>query len=183
MNRWTTLYQLLVAALALAVVVGVIVLLVRLGNAGGVEVLLPTATPTPELKMYVSGAVASPGVYVLQPEDRIEDALRAAGGPLPDADLSALNLALRVHDQARIHVPHRGETPLATPTSDGRVNVNTATVEELETLPGIGPVLAQAIVAYRESRGPFASVDELVLVSGIGPGTLDKLRDRVTVGQ
>ncbi|MDP3064985.1 MAG: helix-hairpin-helix domain-containing protein [Chloroflexota bacterium] len=183
MEKWDRLYRLLVLALALAVVAGVAVLLVRLGNTGGVEVLLPTATPTPELKVYVSGAVSKPGVYTLAPGDRVEDALAFAGGVLDGADLSRLNLAQRVRDQERIYVPRQGETPpMPTPPTDNRIDINSATAAELETLPQIGPALARAIVSYRTQHGAFASVEELLLVKGIGPATLEKLRDRVTVG-
>ncbi|MDP3063041.1 MAG: helix-hairpin-helix domain-containing protein [Chloroflexota bacterium] len=183
MEKWDRLYRLLVLALALAVVAGVAVLLVRLGNTSGVEVLLPTATPTPELKVYVSGAVARPDVYTLVPGDRVEDALAFAGGVLDGADISRLSLAQRVRDGDHIYVPRQGEA-LPTPTAsaaDGRIDINTATSAELETLPQIGPVVARAIVSYREEHGAFASVEELMLVKGIGPATLEKLRDRVTV--
>ena len=183
MEKWDRLYRLLVLALAVAVVAGVAVLLVRLGNTGGVEVLLPTATPPPELKVYVSGAVARPDVYTLAPGDRVEDALAFAGGVLDGADLSLLNLAQRVRDEDHIYVPRQGEAfPTSTPNADGRIDINSATVSELETLPQIGPALARAIVSYREEHGAFASVEELLLVKGIGPATLEKLRDRVAVG-
>lgn len=183
MEKWDKLYRSLLLALAVAVVAGLAVLLLRLGNTGGVEVLLPTATPTLELKVHVSGAVAAPGVYTLSPGDRVEDALAYAGGALPEADVEGLNLAQRVRDQDRIYVPRRGEDlPIVTSNADSRVDINTATLEELDTLPQIGPSLAQAIVAYRESNGPFETVEELLLVKGIGPATLEKLRDLVTVG-
>jgi competence protein ComEA len=184
MEKWDKLYRLAVLALAVAVVAGVIVLLARLGNTGGVEVLLPTATPTPELKVDVKGAVGTPGVYTLAPGDRLEDAIAHAGGALDGADLSSLNLAKRVRDQECIYVPLVGEAVQGCPTfsADGRVDINTATINELDALPQIGPALAQAIVAYRESNGPFETVEELLLVKGIGTATLEKLRDRVKVG-
>lgn len=147
--------------------------------------LYPPPTPEP-IRVHVSGAVRLPGVVSLADGAIVLDALAAAGGPLAEADLSSLNLAAEVHGGRRIHVPLQGEatatpgSPEAT-TSAGRLNVNTATAPELERLPGIGPVLASTIITYRESHGPFRSVDDLLKVPGIGPARLSQIRDLIVV--
>ncbi len=162
----------------------------------GVEVRLPAPTPQPTLKVYVSGEVAAPGVYVVAPGDRVEDAVVAAGGALWGADLSCVNLAARVRDGSQYHVPsvNDGCTPdVSEPTPDdlpdgvelgqeSRIDLNSATAEELQVLPGIGEVKANAIVTYRNEVGPFSSVEEVVEVRGIGPATLEAIADLVYVG-
>jgi competence protein ComEA len=143
----------------------------------------------------VSGAVANPGVYSLGPDDRISDAIVAAGGEISDAEPAVLNLTARVRDEARYHIPKTGKPPQAvvegaakpegaagnTQADGGSFDLNLVSTSLLETLPGIGPALAQAIVDYRDSDGPFRSVDEIVNVPRIGPATLNNIRDLVTV--
>jgi competence protein ComEA len=143
-----------------------------------------------EIRVQVAGAVATPGVYRLAPGDRVEDAVRAAGGFAPDADTARVNLAQRVRDEQRLEIPASGQAPAgegpagppgALPPSgtggvtpaggpgwsrsgdrpNDRVNVNTASTAELESLPGIGPVTARRIVDYRETRGPIRSLEQL----------------------
>ena len=146
-------------------------------------------TPTPSvLFVHVAGWVRSPGVYEVREGDRVIDAIELAGGPKPKAQLTGLNLAALLTDGQQILVPGPATSTTAPPgvgtapdAGSTLVNVNTAAAEELETLPGIGEVLAQAIIAYREEHGPFTSVDELDEVSGIGPVTLEEIRDLVTV--
>ena len=176
------------AALLIAAVAAGIALLVGQNNSGnpGIQILLPTSTPTPELKVYISGAVVDPGVYVMKEGDRLTDAIAAAGGPARDAQLSCVNLALRMEDEAHFHVPGPDEqcqaaSTTSTPTTGagGKMDLNTATVEQLETLPGIGPVKARAIVDHRERHGPFQSAQEVVEVTGIGPATYEGIRDLV----
>jgi competence protein ComEA len=157
-----------------------------------------TAAPPEPVVVHVAGAVAAPGVYELASKMRVADAVEAAGGPLADGDLDALNLAATVADGQRIYVPRVGEIdPASIPSggehgaaitgdtapaaSTGPVDLNTATAADLETLPGVGPATAAAIVEDRARNGPFASVDELDRVPGIGPAKLATLRDRVTV--
>lgn len=140
-----------------------------------------------ELKVHVAGAVKRPGVYVFQPNDRVEDVVSIAE-PLPEADLDALNLAAYLRDEQRIYVPFRqegggGAFPVSagSPAGEkGKINLNTAGKEELMTLPGIGPALAERILNYRTDQGPFKSVEELKQVSGIGEKRYQDLKDLVT---
>lgn len=155
----------------------------------------PTATLTPSpLRIYVSGAVMQPDVYLLAPGSIVRDAIEAAGGASEDADLVGINLAQELQDQQQVYVPHSGEAQApppvtggaATPspggkTPGGTININTATVEELDKLPGIGPVLAQGIIDYREANGPFKSTEEITLVSGIGDATYAKIKELISV--
>ncbi len=148
---------------------------------------LPSATPTPRpLRVYVSGAVHYPDVYSLPPDSIVKDAIVAAGGATEQADLDRINLALPVTDGQHIYVPHRGEEnpPVQPPSrqspTTGKVNINTADQSELETLPGIGPNLAKRIVDYRQAHGPFAQIEEIMNVSGIGPALFEKIRDSIT---
>ncbi len=148
-----------------------------------------TATPAPVV-VFVSGEVVSPGVYTLPPDSRIVDALAAAGGLTDDADPNALNQATPLKDGMQIYAPSVGVAPTPLPivesgardvVANGTINLNTATLEQLETLTGIGPTKAEAIVAYREAQGPFTSVEQLLDVPGIGEATLEGLQDEVTV--
>jgi competence protein ComEA len=147
---------------------------------------VPTQSPA-ILVVHVAGQVRRPGVYEFEEGDRVVDAIQAAHGPRKHADLDALNLAAPLTDGQQVLVPSKapgsgpGGPTGAVGTSPGLVNVNTASADELETLSGIGPVLAQSIVDYRTENGPFPTVDALLDVSGIGPATLDEIRDHVTV--
>lgn len=140
------------------------------------------------LVVHVAGAVQRPGVYRLTGGSRVVDAVTMAGGAIAGADVDALNLAAPLADGERIYVPIEGETlpPALVPAGGagqpvGPLDLNAATVEQLDGLPGVGPATAQAIVAHRDRNGPFASVDALTDVRGIGPAKLDALRDLVTV--
>jgi competence protein ComEA len=147
-----------------------------------------SASPATQVIVDVAGLVRKPGVYALDPGSRVVDAIDRAGGALPKADLSLLNLAAPLVDGQQILVQEEGTsggtgaTGVLPGTGGGTlVNINTADEPTLETLNGVGPSLATAIIQYRTEHGPFTSVDQLDQVSGIGPATLEKLRPQVTV--
>lgn len=167
-------------------------------------------TPAPvDIAVYVTGEVVNPGVYTVPAGERLTNVVELAGGPTENADLDRINLAAYVSDATHYRIPAVGETSdgAANPAggdasaiagigddgtgtaNDGAapacavpVNINTATAECLETLPGIGSVRAQAIVAYREQAGPFVSTDGITAVSGIGDGIYGRVADMITVG-
>ena len=134
-----------------------------------------------EVVVHVSGAVATPGVLTLPASSRVTDAITAAGGALEDADLDTINLARPLTDGEHIHISRIGETPPA-PTANGDathaacVRLDTATATDLQTLPGIGPALAERIINYRATHPHITSVDALDDVSGIGPSLIEKIR-------
>lgn len=178
----------LAAAALIAVLVAVLV--VAAGQASGstaerpaVAVVPATTAPTP-LLVHVSGAVRSPGLVSLPAGSRVIDAVTAAGGPAGSADPGAINLAARVVDGQQVVVPKRGAAAAsggaATSGAAAPVSLSTATADQLETLPRIGPALAARIIAYRDAHGGFSSVEDLGQVGGIGPKTLAGLRDLVT---
>jgi len=175
-SMWQRLYLALLAVLLVAAIAAGVTFLVRRSASPGLEVIIPTATET---KAYISGAVRSPGVYTMEADERLTDLVQKAGGALDDADLDRVNLAQRVRDQEHFYIPRQGEE-LPTPTpGDGRIDINTASLEQLKTLPGIGEVKAEAIIAYREANGPFQMLDELMNVDGIGPVTYENIRDLI----
>jgi len=165
------------------------------GSTGGTPRAGGTATgakATGGLLVHVVGEVAEPGLVTVPDGARVADALQAAGGATGKADLTAVNLARAVVDGEQLYVPKPGEVPPASTESvgaaggqsagDGTVDINRADAAALEELPGVGPSISQAIVEWRESNGPFASVDELEDVPGIGPATLAEIRETARVG-
>ena len=201
--EWFGITRLIATAVAVAIVVGGGWMLVRTpppsaeatlpvtsGSAPPATLAVPaTVAATSTFVVHVAGAVAEPGVYDVRGPARVVDAIEAAGGPTPDAELDSLNLAAPLVDGQRIYLPVVGEivAPIADGASggvravSGPIDLNTATPAELEELPGIGPATATAIVEHREGHGPFASVDDLSEVSGIGPAKLEAIRDLVRV--
>lgn len=139
------------------------------------------------LVVHVAGAVRAPGLYRFPSGARIADAIETAGGPLRAADLTALNLAAALTDGTQVLVPERGDPADSAPGAPGpepsaaTVPLNSADQAALETIPGVGPVTAGAILEHRERVGSFASVDELLDVDGIGPATLEAIRPYVTL--
>jgi competence protein ComEA len=159
------------------------------------------ANPT-FIRVHVAGEVLRPGVYQLPGTARVVDAVDAAGGPTAHADVDVINLAAALFDAAQVFVPRRGSVgtrasiprPLpgvnAPPSpnantpegaSSARVNINTASMSDLDTLSGVGPSTAKAIIDYRTKNGPFGSIEDLLNVRGIGPAKLDAMREQVTV--
>ena len=171
----------LVAGVLVGLLLGGVYTLLSAQPRGKPVELLP---PQP-LRVHVAGAVARPDVYSLPPGAILQDAIAAAGGLQAQADLSRLNLAQPLADGQRIEVPLQVETAASSGsqsvTSEGRLKLNSATAPELEQLPGVGPVLAQKIIDYREQYGPFQRIEDLLQVDGIGPAKLEGLRDLIVV--
>ncbi|MFF1610913.1 helix-hairpin-helix domain-containing protein [Amycolatopsis sp. NPDC058278] len=141
------------------------------------------AAPPAGLVISVIGRVRSPGLVTVPQGARVADVLRAAGGPEPGADVGALNLARKVTDgeQLAVGIPAPPAAP-DTPPTDGKVDLNTATADQLDTLPGVGEVMAKRIVQWRTDHGGFTKVEQLRDVDGIGESKFQKLREKVTVG-
>lgn len=140
------------------------------------------AAPAPPVVVHVVGAVQQPGLYRLARGKRVADAVARAGGVTPTADLALINIAALVSDGQQVVVPARappGAAPAAGEAAAGPVHLNSATVEQLDALPGVGPVTAQKIVDYREKHGAFSSVRELDAIPGIGPARLEQLTELV----
>jgi competence protein ComEA len=189
-------------ALAIVVLVGGWLLL-RPPSSASTESLLPlagassaqassptasTSTTAAAVVAHAAGAVVHPGVYELRAGARVTDLIDAAGGPTEEADVDRLNLAALVTDGERVYVPRVGEAMPAADAGGGAVaadagplDLNAATLEQLDELPGIGPATAKAIIDEREKRGGFRAVDDLLDVRGIGPAKLDAIRDLVRV--
>jgi competence protein ComEA len=180
-----------VVAFAITVAIGIL-----RGGAGAAEEIPAVASPSPAavegapLYAHVAGAVRAPGLYALPPGSRVVDAVAAAGGFADEAEQAAVNLARPIADGEQIVVPRVGEVPppaeggSAGSTGGGAdavVDLNTADLAALDTLPGIGPALAARIIAWRDENGRFASIEDLLAVSGIGERLLEGLRDRVRV--
>jgi len=171
------------------------VILIQVLKPSPQPVILSTATPTPAqmatptpcmLHVYVTGAIQRPDVYLLPEGSIIKDAVAAAGGATEEADLERINLALPVTDGQQVHVPRLGEdsSPVQPPSGQpatAKVNINTADAATLESLPGIGPSLAQRIVEYRQAHGPFERIEDVMDVSGIGTATFEEIQDLLVV--
>ena len=203
-------YIVLGALVVLAIAGGIVMTLWPSASAGEIQVVeiaptvapAPTSTPMPSeprVGVYISGAVVNPGVYIMYDGSRLANVLLLAGGATAEADLTAVNLATVVQDEDHWHIPVRGEVSapedglaasgrdvntasvLNGERGDDKIDLNSADVEALKTLPGIGDVRAQAIVSYRDANGEFSSVDGLLDVNGIGAGIVENIRELVTV--
>jgi competence protein ComEA len=154
----------------------------------------PRATATPvSIVVEVRGAIAKPGVYTLPAGSRVQDVIALAGDLTTNAETRALNLARKVNDGEQLYIPAIGEatpttvpvaskaTPGASKAPTGKININTATIAELDTLPGIGPAIAQRIIEYRAQNGAFQKIEDLKKVRGIGDVLFDQIKDLVTV--
>lgn len=158
----------------------------------GTPVQLPPAPTQAPIAVDVSGAVANPGVYFLETGSRVEDAIQAAGGFLPQAFTESINLAAPLVDGSKVLVPMlKQESSSSQDSQDPQtnepmqtvfpININTASKEMLMELPGIGETKAQAIIDYRNQNGPFTSLEQIQEVSGIGPATFEKLKELITI--
>jgi competence protein ComEA len=174
-----------------------IILLVASHPYGNAIQLLPPPTPEP-MVIYVTGAVQKPGVYSIPINSRVIDAINLAGGLLPSADENSINLASKIKDGDKILIPFKrqtqspGGTPAvppqlqtkpiqpATPSPSFPININSASIEELDTLPGIGPTKAQQIIIYREKNGAFSKPEDVQKVEGIGPSLFAQIKDLIT---
>ncbi|MFN8382417.1 MAG: ComEA family DNA-binding protein [Anaerolineales bacterium] len=184
----------LLGVMAGFVLAGVLIFVSR-APAGEPITLLPAPTKVP-VAVHVIGAVPRPGLYEFAEGARVQDAIDAAGGLLASANMDAINLAALLVDGEQLNIPYKDgaapteppnalELPGATETTNSEntdlININTASLEELDSLPGIGPTTAQRIIDYRTENGPFTTIDEIMDVSGIGPATFDEIKNLITV--
>jgi competence protein ComEA len=191
----------LIGLLAGFILAGGLLLVSRI-PAGKPVTLEPGPSEAP-IEVHVIGAVVRPGVYTLAAGSRVQDAITAAGGPLAEADVNVINLAAKLEDGQQLSIPYQGGAGPGTnpdsnipfdviPTEETTdfsgeepnpdlININTAGLEELDTLPGIGPATAQSIIDYRDQYGPFQQIEDIMNVSGIGPATFDQIKDLITV--
>ncbi len=206
MASWRNLAWAVGLGVLFGLLCGGAILLAARPPRGDPVTLLPPPEP-PALVVQVSGQVPHPGLVSLPPGSRVADALEAAGGVLPEGEAGFLNLAAPLEDGQLVNVPAKkqdpepsplalipntgdaartGSTPagdsVPEPQSGGLININTAPAEELDLLPGIGPVIAQRIIDYREQHGPFQSIEDIQEVKGIGEVTFEKIKDRITTG-
>lgn len=200
MTDWLERYRgyILITLINLIALGGVVILMQgrsQLG-AGAGQVIVSTPTPLPPMPtpiparivVYVCGAVVNPDVYSLLEGSRVKEAVEAAGGFTAKADRVRINLARRLSDGEQVYVPKIGEEALpVAPTAPsgqagGKININTATAEELDTLPGIGPAYAERIIRHREEFGPFKKIEDIKKVRGIGDAAFEEIKDLITVG-
>ena len=190
MNDWIERNQghIIVLLLSLILNGGLVLLLLR---PPANEIKIVPRTPKPPkttVRVFVSGAVIAPDVYELPIDSLVQDAIKAAGGHSPEADLNQINLARQLKDQEQIFVPYRvaepepsegaQPVPVATP---GKINLNTATAADLESLPHIGPTLAPEIIEFRAENGSFSAPEDIKNVYGIGDTTYEQIKDRIMV--
>ena len=189
MTEWLERYRTpLLTVLAGAAVLGLIFFVLR-QREGPPPLELQVgdaASGDSQIMVHVTGAVATPGVYALREGDRVVDALEAAGGPSPDADLVTLNLARRVHDEDQVVVPRVGEQPAASQagsasTNGAPIDINSASATVLDSLPGIGEAYSNRIVDSRVASGPFQSTEDLVTRKLIPRATYEKIKLLITV--
>lgn len=186
-NLKTTLY--LASGILFGLFLAALVWVVSRNPTGEAVILRPVPTERPVI-VHITGAVPRPGVYALPQGARTQDAISAAGGFLAEAEKSQINLAALLEDGEKLDIPFmEGASPvLGTPVPEvvtattELVNINTASLEELDTLPSIGEKTAQAIIDYREENGPFINIEDIINVAGVGEVTFERMKDRITVG-
>jgi len=189
MSEWLERYRgYILLQIANVALIGVLWLWLRRPSPVVMTVQTPVLTPTAAVvRVYVCGAVTRPDVYAVPRDAIVKDALLAAGGATAAADLTRLNLALPVQDGDQVYVPAVGDEAVSAPASSptratgSKININKASYEELLTLPGIGETYARRIIEYRKKNGPFARVEDLQNVEGIGAATVERLRNLITL--
>ena len=177
--RW-----LIVAILAVPVIAGAALLFGDDVNDDPEPLVLDSSSPPEsDIRVYITGAVANPGVYSLEPNLRWIDALEAAGGATAEANLASINLATRVEDEDMIVVPAIGSAAVSSPAAEGAVvvNITTASEQELDTLPGIGEVRANRIVISRQNEGAFTSIDDLLTRELVPSSVFEDIATLITV--
>lgn len=185
--------RVLAVMLAIALAVAVVFAIFRAyDERSAPPIVIQDAATTNPIVVEVRGEVEKPGIYSLPTGARLQDAVNASGGFTSEADLSQVNLAERLQDGEIVFVggvaqlqatsENTSADNSAPSGASGKVNINTATIAELDTLPGVGEVTAKRIIEFRETQGPYRSIDDLVHVQGISTKTISKLRDLVTVG-
>jgi competence protein ComEA len=178
------------SGILLGLFLAALVWVVARNPSGEAVTLRPVPTDKP-IVVHITGAVPRPGVYALPQGARIQDGISAAGGFLAEADKTSINLAQLLEDGEKLDVPYiEGGSPVITTpvpevvtSTTELININTASAAELDSLPGIGPTTAQKIIDYRTQNGPFLNAEDIVNVSGIGPGTYERIKNLITVGQ
>jgi len=171
---WLERYRAFVIFLLIALILigGAVLLYRQTSSTHSAEIAIHP--PSPEICVYVEGEVVSPGVYMLRQGDIIADAVDAAGGFAAEADARSVNLAATLRDGDQVHIYRLGEVPQ-------RININTAEIWLLQSLPGVGETLAQRIINYRTVNGLFQSIEDLNSVEGIGPSVFEQIKDKITV--
>lgn len=144
-----------------------------------------TTEESQDILVHITGRVQKPGVYALAHDARLMDAVDAAGGLFPDADENQINLSQKLHDEARIHIPAVGESSAVQPvmgltSGEEKIDINTASQQELESLPGVGPALAERIMTYR-AQTPFTSIEDIMNVTGIGEKLFEGMKENIIV--
>jgi len=187
-------WQIILMGIFMGLIFSAAIFLISSLPRGNAIQLNPVPTQGP-IKVYVVGAVKNPGVYSLPRHSRVDDAVKAAGGLDPTADETAINLAAQVSDGVKIIIPSirnnppdsgtiapSPETVEQQPSIENPININTASLEQLDLLPGIGTTRAGDIIKYRNNNGPFTSIEAIQKVPGIGQTTFDEIKDLITVG-
>jgi len=177
------------SGILLGLFLAALVWVVSRNPSGAAVTLRPVPTDKP-IVVHITGAVPRPGVYALPQGARIQDGISAAGGFLAEADKTNINLAELLDDGEKLDVPfiEGGSPVIGTPlpevvaTTTDLININTASAAELDSIPGIGPTTAQKIIDYRTQNGPFVNAEDIINVSGIGPGTYERIKNLITVG-
>lgn len=137
--------------------------------------------PSSYYKVFITGAIENPGVYEIDGNTTIGDVIKASGGLLPYAGVDGINLSEKVEEGSHIHIPFNFTGNPEELLRKKKININTATLDELKTLSGVGPATAERIISYRTENGPFSSIENIQKVKGIGKGIFQKLKDKITV--